>query len=70
MKDVKNVKHNPPSFIKDVKNVLEVLEELDVFKKKEHRKHLSFSNLNTILQQCPSTHLSKWVATKIKTCGF
>ena len=60
-------KHNTPSFMKDTKNVLEVLEELDVFKQEAHRKHSSFSNLNTILQQCPSHHLDKWVATKIET---
>ena len=60
-------KHNTPSFMKDTKNVLEVLEELDVFKQEAHKKHSSFSNLNMILQQCPSHYLDKWVATKIET---
>ena len=63
-------KHNPPSFMKDVKNVLEVLEEQNVFDQQAHRKHLSFSNFNTILQQCPSSHLKPWITTRIKTYGL
>ena len=63
-------KHNPPSFMKDVKNVLEVLEEQNVFDQQAHRKHSSFSNFNTILQQCPSSHLKPWITTRIKTYGL
>ena len=62
-------KHNPPSFTKDVKSVLEVLQEKNVFEQ-AHRKHASFSNFNTVLQQCPSSHLKPWITDKIKTYGL
>ena len=63
-------KHIPPSFTKDVKSILEVLQEQKVFEQQTHRKHASFSNFNTILQQCPSSHLKPWIKDKIKTYGL
>ena len=63
-------KHIPPSFTKDVKSVLEVLQEQNVFEQQAHRKHASFSNFNTVLQQCPSSHLKPWITDKIKTHGL
>lgn len=58
--------HNPPSFMKDVEIVQEVLEEVKVFDQQAQRRHPSFYNFNTVLQQCPSDHLKKWIMDRIK----
>ena len=63
-------KHAPPSFRKDVKNVLETLQEQNVFEQQAHRKRASFSNLNTILQQCPFSNLKPWIEDKLTTYGL
>lgn len=44
--------HNRPSVAKDVEMVVKVLEDEDIFENIRGRKHNSFKNLNTILQQC------------------
>lgn len=59
--------HNPPSFAKDVEIVLEELREAKVFDKFSARKYSSFRNFNTVLQQCPTTHLKEWITKQINT---
>ena len=58
--------HNRPSLVKDVEMVVKVLEE-DIFGSTKGRKHHSFKNLNTVLQQCPLSHLKQWISSKLKT---
>ena len=57
--------HNKPSLEKDVKLIVDVLKEVDVFDIKQRRKHRSFSNIGRILQQCPSGHLKPWILSKL-----
>jgi len=52
--------------MKDVKIVQEVLEESKVYNQQAQRKHSSFTNLNALLQQCPSEHMKEWITNKIK----
>lgn len=57
--------HNKPSFEKEVKLAADVLIEQDLFERHRGRKFQSFSNLNTILQQCPTDHLKHWITSKL-----
>jgi len=59
--------HNTPNFSKDVKAVLDVLEDCDVFEKKPKRYHPSFRDFNAVLQQCQSKHLKQWISERVKS---
>ena len=60
--------HNRLSLVKDVEMVVKVLEDEKIFDTiRGGRKHHCFKNLNTVLQQCPSKQLKKWISGKLKT---
>ena len=54
-------KHSFPSFEKDLRLILNVLEDQEVFIEKSPRKHPSFNLINKLVQQIPHTELVKWI---------
>ena len=54
-------KHSFPSFEKDLRLILNVLEDQEVFIEKSPRKHPSFNMTNKLVQQIPHTELVKWI---------
>ena len=56
-------KHSYPSFEKDFKLILNVLEDQEVFTENSSRQHHSFNFKNKLVQQVPYTTLVKWIRT-------
>ena len=54
-------KHASPSFQKDLKMILSVLQEQQVFNSKKGRQHISFKFTSGLLQQLNYPELVKWI---------
>ena len=60
-------RHKRPSFIKDFKLILELLEDRMVFKEQPGRSHSSFKKIQQIFQHCSSKELSDWISKRLKS---
>lgn len=57
--------HNKPSHSKDIRLILELIREQQIFQEQENRKHSSFSKIKPILQQSPSKSMTTWLLNRI-----
>ena len=60
-------KHTSPSFEKDLKLILSVLQDQDVFRPKESRNHETFKNLKLIFDTLKYKDLLKWIKSTTKS---
>jgi len=56
--------HTKPSYEKDFKLVLKVLEDRQVFCERGNRSHNSFKKIKSLLKQ-PSESVSEWLNTRV-----
>ena len=60
-------RHESPSFDRDYKLILSVLQEEEVFVSKRRRQHTSFKFQNSLLQQPRYTDIVKWIKSTTDT---